>query len=77
VVAKKETYKHINTVRDIPLLIATAILSRQWLCPWISRTTHSMTFEISVGISFFSLLLFPEHGHIKNVSYIAQRSPTI
>jgi len=32
-----------------------------------------MTFEISVGISFFSLLLFPEHGDIQNVSYTAQR----
>jgi len=31
-----------------------------------------MTFEISVGI-FFSLLLFPEHGDIQNVSYTAQR----
>jgi len=32
-----------------------------------------MTFEISVGIFFFSLLLFPEHGDIQNVSYTAQR----
>jgi len=30
-----------------------------------------MTFEISVGISFFSFLLFPEHGDIQNVSYPA------
>jgi len=30
-----------------------------------------MTFEISVGISFFSLLLFPGHGDIQNVSYTA------
>jgi len=32
-----------------------------------------MTFEISVGISLFSLLSFPEHGDIQNVSYTAQR----
>ena len=34
-----------------------------------------MTFEISVVIFFFSLslLLFPEHGDIQNVSYTAQR----
>jgi len=32
-----------------------------------------VTFEISVGISFFTLLLFPEHGDIQNVSYTAQR----
>ena len=32
-----------------------------------------MTLEISVGISFFSLLLFPEHGDIQNVSYTAQQ----
>jgi len=31
-----------------------------------------MTFEISVGISFLSLLLFPEHDDIQNVSYTAQ-----
>jgi len=32
-----------------------------------------MTFEIFVGISFSSLLLFPEHGDNKKVSYTAQR----
>jgi len=31
-----------------------------------------MTFQISVGI-LFSLLLFPEHDDIQNVSYTAQR----
>jgi len=32
-----------------------------------------MTFEISVGIFFFSLLWFPGYGDIQNVSYTAQR----
>jgi len=32
-----------------------------------------MTFKISVGISFFSLLLLPEYGDIQNESYTAQR----
>ena len=32
-----------------------------------------MTFDIFVGISFSSLLLFPGHGDIQNVSYTAQR----
>jgi len=37
------------------------------------HTTDSMTFEIFVGISFSSLLLFPGHGDIQKVSYTAQR----
>jgi len=32
-----------------------------------------MTFEIFVGISFSSLLLFFGHGDIEKVSYTAQR----
>ena len=32
-----------------------------------------MTFDIFVGISFSSLLLFPGHGDIQQVSYTAQR----
>ena len=38
-----------------------------------SDTTDSMTFEIFVGISFSSLLLFPGHGDIQKVSCTAQR----
>jgi len=34
----------------------------------MSHTTDSMTFEIFVGISFSSLLLFPGHGDIQKVS---------
>ena len=37
----------------------------------MSHTTDSMTFEIFVGKSFSSLLLFPEHGDIQKVSYTA------
>ena len=32
----------------------------------MSHTTDSMTFEIFVGISFSSLLLFPGHGDIQH-----------
>ena len=39
----------------------------------MSHTADSMTFEIFVGISFSSLLLFSGHGDIQKVSYTAQR----
>jgi len=39
----------------------------------LNVTHNSMTFEIFVGISFSSLLLFPGHGDIPKVSYTAQR----
>jgi len=35
------------------------------------HTSYSLTFEIFVGISFSSLLLFPGHGDIQKVSYTA------
>jgi len=39
----------------------------------MSHTIDSMTFEIFVGISFSSFLLFPGHGDIQRVSNTAQR----
>ena len=39
----------------------------------MSHTTDSITFEIFVGISFSSLLLFLGHSDIQKVSYTAQR----
>ena len=38
----------------------------------MSHASDSMTFEILVGISFSSLLLFPGHGDIQKV-YTVQR----
>jgi len=39
----------------------------------MSHTTDLVTFKICVEISFFSLLLCPEHGDIQKISYTAQR----
>ena len=66
-----------NTIYYSVDYTTNAILSRQRLYPWMSHTTDSMTFEIFVGISFSSLLLFPGHGDIQKVSYTARRQTDV
>ena len=42
----------------------------------MSHKTDSMAFEIFVGISFSSLLLFPGHGGILTVDYVLSLQAT-